>query len=90
MLTLVIRDDDKPDAQEKLERTVQRTTYYLDLAHDYVTKHPEKHFTIWCADAISVEGNERAVEIEEYDPASGIVNHPRVIRPDGTVTENGP
>jgi hypothetical protein len=90
VLTLVIRDDDKPDAQEKLNRSVQRTTYYVNLAHDYVIKHPEKHFTIWCADAISVEGNERAVEIEEYDPASGIVSHPRVIRPDGTVTEDGP
>ena len=87
VLTLVIRDDDKPDAQARLERVVRRTAAYVSLASEYVTKHPEKHFAIWCVDGISVEGNENAVEISEYDPASGIVSHPRVIQPDGTVAE---
>lgn len=90
VLTLVIRDDDKPDAQAKLERTVQRTRAYVDLVQDYVGKHPEKHFAIWCADGVSVEGNDGAVEISEYDPASGIVSHPRIVLPDGRVTEDGP
>jgi hypothetical protein len=89
VLTLVIRDDDKPDAQAKLERTIQRVSAYVDLVHDYVGKHPEKHFAIWCADGVSVEGNDRAVKISEYDPASGIVSHPRIVLPDGSVTENG-
>ncbi|MBV9067604.1 MAG: hypothetical protein JO093_08980 [Acidobacteria bacterium] len=89
VLTLVIRDDDKPDAEEKLERTVQRTAAYVELVQDYVQKHPEKHFAIWCADGVSVEGNDRAVSISEYDPASGIVSHPRIILPDGKVTEDG-
>jgi hypothetical protein len=90
VLTLVIRDDDKPDAQTKLERTVQRTKGYVDLVHDYIGKHPEKHFAIWCADGVSVEGNDRAVRLSEYDPGSGIVSHPRIILPDGNVTEDRP
>jgi hypothetical protein len=89
VLTLVIRDDNKPDAQAKRERTVQRTTAYLNLVHAYVGKHPEKHFAIWCADGVSVEGNDRAVEISEYDPESGIVSHPRIVLPDGSVTDDG-
>lgn len=87
VLTLVIRDDDKPDAQAKLERTVQRTAGFVDLVRGYVGKHPAKHFAIWCADGVSVEGNDHAVEISEYDPASGIVSHPRIVFPDGRVTE---
>jgi hypothetical protein len=90
VLTLVIRDDDKPDALAKLERTVQRTSGYVNLVHDYIGKHPEKHFAIWCADGVSVGGSDRAVRLSEYDPASGIVSHPRIILPDGKVTEDEP
>jgi hypothetical protein len=90
VLTLVIRDDDKPDAQTKLERTVQRTSGYVDLVRGYIGTHPEKHFAIWCADGVSVEGSDGAVSLSEYDPASGIVSHPRIILPDGSVRENVP
>jgi hypothetical protein len=90
VLTLVIRDDDKPDAPAKLERTVKRTSGYVDLVRDYVGKHPEKHFAIWCADGVSVEGSVRAVSLSEYDPPSGIVSHPRIILPDGTIREEVP
>lgn len=89
VLTLVIRDDDKPGAQAKLERTIQRISAYVDLVHDYIGKHPEKHFAIWCADGVSVEGNDHAVRISEYDPASGIVSNPRIVLPDGSVTKDG-
>jgi hypothetical protein len=89
VLTLVIRDADEPDALAKLERTVQRTAGFVDAVRGYVGKHPEKQFAIWCADGVSVEGNDRAVEFSEYDPVSGIVSHPRIILPDGSVTEDG-
>jgi len=36
VLTLVIRDDDRPDAQAKLERTTRRTAGYVDLVRDYL------------------------------------------------------
>jgi hypothetical protein len=39
VLTLVIRDDDKPGAQSKLDRTVQRTKDYVDVVRAYVGKH---------------------------------------------------
>jgi hypothetical protein len=90
VLTLVIRNDDKPEALAKLERTVQRASGYVDLVYDYIGKHPEEHFAIWCVDGVSVEGNDRAVRLSEYDPASGIVSHPRIILPDGKVTEDKP
>src|ERR1051325_1915063 len=79
VLTLVIRDDEEPEAPAKLERTVQRTGAYVALARAYVERHAKKNFAIWCADGVSVEANERAVRISEYDPASGIVSNPRVI-----------
>jgi hypothetical protein len=90
VLTLVIRDDEKPGAQAKLDRTVQRTKEYVDRVRDYVGKHPKKQFAIWCADGVSVEGNEHAVELSEYDPWSGIVSHPHIILPNGDVTEDRP
>jgi len=90
VLTLVINDDDKPEAQGKLERTVQSTSAWMDFVRDYVGKHPEGHFAIWFADGVSVEGDNRAVRISEYDPASGIVSHPRIVFPDGRVTEDSP
>jgi hypothetical protein len=82
----VIRNVDKSDAQAKLARTVQRSSAYIDLARNYVHKHPEKHFAIWCADGVSVEGNDGAIEISDYDTKSGIVSNPRIILPDGRVT----
>jgi hypothetical protein len=88
VLTLVIRDDERPDAHAKLERTVQRTKQYVDRVRDYVGKHPQKQFAIWCADGVSVEGNDGAVSLSEYDPMSGIVSHPRIILPNGNVTED--
>jgi hypothetical protein len=88
VLTLVIRDVSKPNAAAKLERSVQRTKAYVDLVRDYVAKHPEKHFAIWCADGVSAEGNHRAVKISEYDPTSGIVSHPRIIYSNGSVAED--
>lgn len=87
VLTLVIRDDAKAGAQAKLDRTVQRSSAYVDLARSYVARYPGKHFAIWCADGISVEGNERAIKISDYDTASGIVSDSRVILPNGRVTE---
>ena len=90
VLTLVIRDDDKPDALAKLTRTVQRTSAYVDVVSDYVQKQPTKHFAIWCVDGVSVEGSDRAVRLSEYDPASGFVSHPRIILPDGNVAEDRP
>ena len=89
VLTLVIRDADKADAQEKLARTVQRARAYIDLVHDYIRSHPEKQFAIWCSDGVSVEENERAVKLYEYATGSGMVSHPRIIQPDGTVVEDG-
>lgn len=90
VLTLVIRDDDEPDAAAKLDRTVQRTGAYVALVRDYVQKHSDKAFAIWCADGISVEDNDRAVRISEYDHKSGIVSHPRIILPDGSIKEEEP
>jgi hypothetical protein len=86
----VIRDDDKPDAHAKLDCTVERTSGYVDLVRDYITKHPDKHFAIWCADGVSVEWNDRAVKINEYEPAFGISSNPRIIFPNGNVTEDRP
>ena len=62
----------------------------MDFVRDYVGKHPERHFAIWFADGVSVEGDNSAVRISEYDPASGIVSHPRIVFPDGSVTEDSP
>jgi len=90
VLTLAIEDDDKPEAQAKLARTVQRTKEYVDVVRDYVGKHPQEQFAIWCADGVSVEGNDRAVRLSEYYPWSGTVSHPRVILPNGTVTDAHP
>jgi hypothetical protein len=87
VLTLVIRDDEKPDAQARLERAVRRATAYVDRARAYVSKHPDQNFAIWCADGISVDGNELAVEVSEYNPTSGVVSNPRIIQPDGTIQE---
>src|SRR5215469_8364483 len=70
VLTLVIRNDDKPDARAKLDLSVQRSWVYVNRARDYVGKHPERHFAIWCADGISVEGNDRAIRISDYDTKS--------------------
>ncbi|HEV7428732.1 MAG TPA: hypothetical protein VGQ46_20440 [Thermoanaerobaculia bacterium] len=90
VLTLVIRDDERPDAQAKLERTVQRTKRYVDVVRGYIAKYPKKYFAIWCVDGVSVEANERAVSLSEYDPASGIVSNPRIILPNGSVIEDRP
>jgi hypothetical protein len=90
VLTLVITDADEPGAQEKLERVVQQTAAYVDVVRDFVSKQPTRHFAIWCADGVSVEENDRAVRISQYDPASGIVSNPRIVLPDGSVTEDSP
>jgi hypothetical protein len=90
VLTLVIRDDDRPDAQAKLERTVQRTKQYVDRVRDYIGKRAQTQFAIWCADGVSVEGSDGAVRLSEYDPWSGIVSHPRIILPNGNVNEDHP
>lgn len=88
VLTLVIRDDGKADAQEKLDRTVQRSWMYVDLARSYVSKYPKRMFAIWCADGVSVEGNDRAIRLSDYDAASGIVSDPRLILPNGSVIQD--
>lgn len=88
VLTLVIRDDVKPDALTKLELSVRRSKAYVNLARNYVEKFPKRHFAIWCADGVSVEGNDRAIEVSDYDAKTGIVSNPRIILPDGTVTRN--
>ena len=88
VLTLVIRDVDKPGARAKLDRTVLRTYAYVDRARSYVGKHPEKTFAIWCADGISVAGNKGAISISDYDVRSGIVSDPHIILPDGRVTQD--
>jgi len=85
VLTLVIRNDDKPDARAKLDISVQRSWGYVNRARNYVGKHPERHFAIWCADGISVKGNDGAVRISDYDSKSGIVSNPRIILKDGRV-----
>jgi len=87
VLTLVIRDADGTDAQAKLDRAVERAGAYVNLVRDYVGRAPGKYFAIWCADGVSVEGNDRAVSISEYDPRSGIVSNPRIVLPDGSVTD---
>jgi hypothetical protein len=88
VLTLVIRDDERPDAHAKLKRTVQRTKEYVDVVRSYIAEHPEKYFAIWCADGVSVETSDHAVSLSEYDPSSGIVSHPHIILPNGKVTED--
>jgi hypothetical protein len=85
VLTLVIRNDDKPDARAKLDLSVQRSTAYVNRARDYVGKHPARHFSIWCADGISVDGNDRAIRISDYDTESGMVSNSRIILEDGSV-----
>lgn len=87
VLTLVIRDVDKPDARAKLERTVQRTTDYLNIARAYVAERPAKRFAIWSADGVSVNGNDHAVRLAEYDPTSGITSHPLLVYPDGSFSD---
>lgn len=88
VLTLVIRDDAKPDSRAKLELSVRRSKAYVNLARNYVEKFPKRRFAIWCADGVSVEGNDRAIEISDYDAETGIVSNPRIILPDGTVTRD--
>jgi hypothetical protein len=61
-----------------------------DELRDFVSRQPETHFAIWCSDGVSVEENDRAVRISQYDPASGIVSNPRIVLPDGSVTEDSP
>jgi hypothetical protein len=88
VLTLVIRDVDKPDARAKLDRTVLRSEAFVDQARGYVGKHPDRNFAIWCADGISVEGNEGAISISDYDAESGIVSNPRIVLPNGSVIQD--
>jgi len=87
VLTLVIRDAEKRDAQAKLERTLRHINEYVEIVRGYIEQHPEKHFAIWCVDGVSIEKNEHAVRLSEYDPAYGISSHPRIITADGRVTE---
>jgi hypothetical protein len=88
VLTLVIRDDSKPDALRRLDLSANRADAYVDIARHYVSRFPEKHFAIWCADGISVDGDDRAVELYDYDADSGIVSNPRKVRQDGSVVED--
>jgi hypothetical protein len=86
VLTLVIRDDAKPDAQAKLKLSVQRSGAYVNLARKFVEKFPDRYFAIWCADGVSVEGIDGAVSISDYNTETGIVRNPRIIHPDGSIS----
>lgn len=66
VLTLVIRDSEKPGAQAKLDRTLQRLPGYLDVVRGFVAAHGEKSFALWCADGASVN----AAEPHFYDKAT--------------------
>jgi hypothetical protein len=88
VLTLVIRNDAKPDAQAKLNLSVQRSGEYVTLAREFVKRFPERHFAIWCADGVSVEGIDGAIRISDYNTESGIVSNPRIILKDGSVSRD--
>jgi hypothetical protein len=90
VLALMITDADKPGAQAKLDRTLARVDRWVDLARAYLAKHPEQYFAIQSTDAVSSKKDARAVSISEYEPASGIVSHPRTILSDGTVRDGAP
>jgi|ERR1051326_718228 hypothetical protein len=106
VLTLVIRDSEKPDALGKLDRTAQRVGMYVDVVRPYLAAHPQTSFALWCADGLSVDAREvfvsdenmarlkanadRAVRLLEYEPATGYVHHERFILSDGDVIEENP
>jgi hypothetical protein len=87
LFTLVIHDAEKPDARKRLDLAYQRSSDYVDLARSYVASRPNTDFAIWSSDGVSVEGNDRAVKISEYDVRTGIVRNPRVILPDGSLMQ---
>jgi len=87
VLTLVEQNDDKVDAEAVVERTIRLAREYVDIVRDYVRRSPEKSFAIWCADGVSVDGNDHAVKLYDYDPGSGTVGHSRVIDADGRVID---
>jgi len=107
VLTLVIRDAEKPGALAKLDRTVQRLPAYLDVVRGFLAAHPKTWFALWCVNGTSVDAEypnlfdkndaarlnrdaDRAVELMEWDPASGIVSRERFILPGGDVLEEHP
>jgi len=55
VLTLVIRDSEKPGARAKLDRTVQRLPAYLDVVRGFLAAHRETSFALWCVNGTSVD-----------------------------------
>ena len=77
VLTLVIRDADKPGALAKLDRTVERLGTYLEIARPYLAQHRRTWFALWCDDGVSA--GDRSVNLMEYDPETGRVGAEHVI-----------
>lgn len=55
VLTLVIRDSEKPGALAKLDRTVQRLPAYLDVVRGFLAAHPKTSFALSCVNGTSVD-----------------------------------